>query len=61
MKEVKEYLSKTILPNSKVVVACSGGPDSMCLLHLVLELKEANNLEVICAHVNHKMRVESEE
>ncbi len=60
MKEVKEYLSKTILPNSKVVVACSGGPDSMCLLHLVLAEKNTLNLEVICAHVNHKMRPESE-
>lgn len=61
MKEVKEYLEKLLEPNTAVVVACSGGPDSMCLLQLVLEEKAKKNLQVICAHVNHKMRLESEE
>ena len=61
MKEVKEYLSDILKENSTVVVACSGGPDSMCLLKLVLEEKANKNLNIICAHVNHKMRIESEE
>jgi len=60
MKEVKKYLSKALEPNSTLVVACSGGPDSMCLLDLVLKERENKNLKIICAHVNHKMRVESE-
>ena len=60
MKEVEKYLRGVLKNNSSVVVACSGGPDSMCLLHLVLNLKKEKNLNVICAHVNHKMRLESE-
>ena len=61
MKEVKEYLKKTLKDNSSIVIACSGGPDSMCLLNLVLEEKQEKNLQIICAHVNHKMRIESED
>lgn len=36
-----------------LVVAVSGGPDSMSLLDLLLKIKKALNIEVICAHVNH--------
>ena len=35
MKKVIEFLKKTIDKNTSLVVACSGGPDSMCLLDLV--------------------------
>ena len=51
---------KENLNNETVVVATSGGPDSMCLLYLVSSLKEELNLKVVCAHVNHKLRKESE-
>lgn len=61
MIEVKKYLSQKIEKNASLVIACSGGPDSMCLLHLLLQEKNEKNLTIICAHVNHKMRVESEE
>lgn len=36
-----------------LVVAVSGGPDSMALLNLLLKLKRALDLELICVHVNH--------
>ena len=36
-----------------VVVGVSGGPDSMCLLHILLRLKKALDLQIIVAHVNH--------
>ena len=36
-----------------VVVAVSGGPDSMALLDLLKRIKEKIEIEVICAHVNH--------
>ena len=48
------------LKNETVVVATSGGPDSMALLHLVNSLKTELNLKIVCAHVNHKLRIESE-
>lgn len=56
MKEELEFLKKHLSPNQNVVVACSGGPDSMCLMSLLLELKKELNLKIICAHVNHKLR-----
>ena len=61
MNKAIEFLKKTIDKNTSLVVACSGGPDSMCLLDLVTKLKEELNLNIIVAHVNHKLRIESEE
>lgn len=43
-----------------VVVAVSGGPDSMALLHMMARVKKALDIEVVCAHVNHNVRVESD-
>lgn len=61
MNEVKKNLLKQLEPNETVIVATSGGPDSMALLHIVLSLREKINLNIICAHVNHKLRKESDE
>ena len=44
---------------SPVVVAVSGGPDSMVLLDLVLKLEK--EIKIIVCHVNHKHRLASEE
>ena len=56
MKRELEFLEENITDNSKVIIACSGGPDSMCLLNLLIRLKTKKNLELIVAHVNHKLR-----
>lgn len=61
MNKELEFLKENINKNDIVVVACSGGPDSMGLLSLVNELKNELNLKIIVAHVNHKLRIESEE
>ncbi len=61
MNKELEFLKENINKNDIAVVACSGGPDSMCLLSLVNELKNELNLKIIVAHVNHKLRIESEE
>ena len=61
MKKEIDFLKKNIEINSTVIVACSGGPDSMCLLNLVNSLKETMNLNVIVAHVDHNVRKESKE
>ncbi len=61
MEEVKQYLEKILNENDTIVISCSGGPDSMCLLSLLLSFKEKKNLKIIVAHVNHKVRKESEE
>jgi len=58
MKESILFLKNlNIDKNKHLVVATSGGPDSMALLHLL----NSNGYKVICAHVNHGLRVESEE
>jgi len=59
---LKEKVEKTIkkfslIPqNSKVLVALSGGPDSVALLHVLLQLKENLRIEVAAAHLNHMLR-----
>ena len=60
MKEEQEKLSK-LLKNKTVIVSCSGGPDSMALLSIVNNIKDTNNIKVVVAHVNHKVREESDE
>ncbi len=60
MNEAKQAL-KDNLKDETVVVACSGGPDSMTLLKITNDLKEELNLKIVCAHVNHKVRPESED
>lgn len=39
-----------------LIVGCSGGPDSMALLHY---LKNNTNNNIVCAHINHNVRKES--
>jgi len=61
MNNVLSYLHKLLYDNAIIVVATSGGPDSMCLLHLLCELKKSLKIKIVVAHVNHKLRIESDE
>ena len=47
--------------NDKIIVATSGGPDSMYLLNELLKEKEEKSLSLIVAHVNHGTRKECDE
>ena len=60
MKEARQMLNQYLNEDDAVVVAVSGGPDSMALLHLLIEFRKTKNIEIICAHVNHKVRKESD-
>ena len=44
-----------------LVVALSGGPDSMALLHSLLSLRDSAGLRLHVAHLNHNFRDEAEE
>ncbi|WP_300386430.1 tRNA lysidine(34) synthetase TilS [Clostridium sp.] len=58
IEKVKEFIIKNSLINreDKVLVALSGGPDSVCLLHCLYRLKKDFNIKVGAAHVNHMLR-----
>lgn len=42
----------------KIIVALSGGADSVSLLHVFISIKEKYNLTVYAAHLNHQIRGE---
>lgn len=48
-----------LVPGSTVVVAVSGGPDSLCLLHTLLRLRPELGLSLHVAHLNHGLRPEA--
>lgn len=45
----------------KVLLAISGGLDSMTLLNLLYEYQRELDIELILAHVNHKQRIEADQ
>ena len=63
MKKVYDYLNNDLcLKNGDVIiVGCSGGPDSMALLYILEEIRKKENIFLVCAHVNHNVRKESEQ
>ncbi len=61
MHETIKYLEKKLKPNDIIVAGISGGPDSMCLLSLLIAFQNKLNLKIIVAHINHNVRPESKE
>ena len=59
---LKEEVLKTIETynliemNDKIVIGVSGGPDSICLLHLLYSIKKELGFEIVVAHINHQIR-----
>lgn len=61
MDEAYNYLLSLLDNDDYVVVGVSGGPDSMALLHLLITLSKEKKINIICAHINHNVRIESEQ
>jgi tRNA(Ile)-lysidine synthase len=47
-------------PGSRVLVAVSGGPDSLCLLHALVRLRRLLKIDTLCFHFDHRLRQGSE-
>lgn len=58
LKTIKKY--NLISNGDKIVVAVSGGPDSMCLLNILKNLCPKFNIELFVAHINHMIREEAD-
>jgi tRNA(Ile)-lysidine synthase len=48
-----------LAPDMSVVVAVSGGPDSLCLLHILHQLAPRLRLRLHVAHLDHQLRPDS--
>ena len=57
-KRLTEYWQSNSLtePGNTVIVACSGGPDSLALLDVLWSLKERLAIKVVAAHYEHGIR-----
>lgn len=57
---IKKY--ELIKNGDNIVVGVSGGPDSMALLSVLINLKQASNInyEIYVAHINHMIREEAD-
>ena len=58
LKTIKKY--NLIEKQDKIVLGVSGGPDSMAMLYSFIKLKKELDIELIVAHINHKIRKEAD-
>ena len=61
MKTAYELIKKNnlLLPKEKIGVACSGGIDSMCLLHFLNTNKDLFGIQVFAINIDHSIREKS--
>lgn len=60
LKQVVEFCQKhrLFLAGDNILLACSGGPDSLCMVHLFIEIADRHNLMLFVAHIEHGIRGE---
>ena len=58
MKDAYNFLFREvgIKENDTVIMGISGGPDSMALFDLLVEIRKEMPIHLVCAHVNHNVR-----
>lgn len=58
LNKIKCFIDKNKLIESgdTILVACSGGPDSLALLHILLSLRSDYTVSLVVAHVDHMFR-----
>jgi tRNA(Ile)-lysidine synthase len=56
-KVIKFITEKNLIENGdKILIALSGGPDSVFLLHFLIKFKKKYNIELSTIHINHMIR-----
>ncbi len=63
LEKVRHFIIKNRLfkNGDAIVVAVSGGPDSLCLLHLLHTLSVEFKFKLVVAHLNHCLRPEAQQ
>lgn len=58
LKQVKATIEKyaMVKPKERILVAVSGGPDSICLLSVLDQLKAEYKIKLFAFHLNHQLR-----
>lgn len=56
---LNNFLDKYFDPTKPILLGLSGGPDSLSLLHLLLQLRKTRPITLAVAHVDHGWRPES--
>jgi len=61
VNKVERFITKhqLVKPGDRILLAVSGGPDSMCLLHMLHSLGPKLELEIAAVHLNHGLRAEA--
>ncbi|CQR72951.1 tRNA(Ile)-lysidine synthase [Sporomusa ovata DSM 2662] len=61
LNKVKTWLNnyRLVKPGGRILAACSGGPDSLALVHILHRLKDEHGFSLAVAHVNHMLRPEA--
>ncbi|MEK9156347.1 MAG: tRNA lysidine(34) synthetase TilS [Patescibacteria group bacterium] len=63
-KSLRERVRQEIITNrliksgDKIIVALSGGPDSVCLLFILKEIQAEIDFDLLACHYNHRLREE---
>ena len=57
LKTITKY--NLIKSGDSIVCGVSGGPDSICMLDILIKLKEKLNFNIYVAHINHMIREEA--
>ena len=58
LQKIIETIKENAMFNKgdKIIVGVSGGPDSMCLLHILNTLRNTYFIDIVAAHLNHGLR-----
>lgn len=59
LQTVKHFLERHHTDKAPILLGCSGGPDSMALLHLLNECRQFFAIDLHVVHIDHQWREES--